>query len=304
VLADSGASTGNVTAESLAPHVTARTRALVVTHLFGEPCDMGPVRQLARRHGLAVIEDCSHAHGARFADGSGVGTVGDVAIYSVGGVKAVSGGLGGLLLTDDEDMFDIACLLSAFKQRSRSSIRRPGVRALADTGLGGNLRMSPVAAVLALSHLVVATKQANAAALERALTVPGELTPVPTDPRGDRGARYGVHLSLDSATSGVGRDALVVALTRAGLQVTAPRTRLLHRSSLFRGARPPRSGYPDRLWYRHFRYPADAFPVASALHDSWLALPATRLHGEAANLVAGYRRRFGPAWAALTCRAR
>lgn len=292
VLVDSGDPTGNVTVDSLRPHLTERTRAIVVTHLFGEPCDLDEIGAWARQHDLAVIEDCSHAHGARLADGRGVGTQADIAVYSIGGVKAVSGGLGGLLLTDDETVYDLGCLLSSFKQRSRASIRRPEVAALADVGLGGNLRISPIAAVLALSHLtaldeLVARKQANAARLERAVCVIPGLRPVPTAEGTNRGGRYGVHLRYDAADERC-RDGLLEAMTELGAPLTAPKTRLLHRSSMFAGQRPPRSPYPEALWQRYFSFDPDAFPVASALHDSWIALPATLLHGDVDRLVEAY----------------
>lgn len=292
VLADSGVASGNVTIESLSPHLTEKTRAVVVTHLFGEPCDMDAIVSWARQHGVAVVEDCSHAHGARQPDGRWVGTQADIAVYSIGGVKAVSGGLGGLLLTDDETVYDLACLLSSFKQRSRMSIRRPEVAALADVGLGGNLRISPVAAVLAMSHLacldeLVARKQANATCLEEAFGVVPGLVPVATREGVNRGGRYGVHLTYDSPDERT-RDALVDALTSLGAPVTEPKTRLLHRSSLFAGQRPPRSPYTKALWSQYFSYRRDDFPVASHLHDSWVALPATRLHGDVDRLVERY----------------
>lgn len=305
VLADAGTDTGNVTVESLSPHVTPRTRAVLVTHLFGEPCDLGTIVPWAARHGLATIEDCSHAHGSRHTDGTGVGTKADIAVYSIGGVKTVSGGLGGLLLTDDETTYDLGCLLTSFKQRSRATVRRPELAALADVGLGGNMRISPIAAVLATSHLedldaIVRTKQRNARRLENALTgLPG-LTVAAGTPGADPGGRYGVHLRYDAARTGMSRDHVALELQRLGAKITEPKTRLLHRSSLFAGARPPRSPYPEELWRRHFTFARDDFPVASRLHDSLLALPATYLYGPGGDLADGYRAIAERVWEAAS----
>jgi len=62
VFADVDARTGNVTAETIAPCLSERTRAIVVTHLFGNPCDMGPILALADERGIPVIEDCAQAY--------------------------------------------------------------------------------------------------------------------------------------------------------------------------------------------------------------------------------------------------
>lgn len=302
ILADSGDATGNATAQTIAPLMTARTRAIVITHLFGEPVDIEPVQELARRHGVAVIEDCSHAHGACSVTGRQVGTCGDVAVYSIGGLKPVSGGLGGVLLTDNEDVYDTACLLSSFKQRSSLTIRRAEVARLADVGLGGNLRISPVAAVLAKSHLdrlpgIVATKQRNARVLEDALSELRGVRHVATAPGADRGGRYGVHVAYAQDATGVPRSALLERLVARGLRVKPPRTQLLHRSSLFQGHRPPRDMYDDDVWRRAFSYSHNDFPVASSLHDSWIELPGTRLHGDADDLIDVYVRVWTETWA-------
>ncbi|WP_322770696.1 DegT/DnrJ/EryC1/StrS family aminotransferase, partial [Frankia sp. Cr1] len=121
ILVDAGDDTGNLDRARIEPALTARTRAIVVTHLFGHPCDMLPIAELARSRGLTLIEDCSHAHGST-ERGRRVGTWGDAAVFSVGGRKMVSGGMGGMLLTDSSPIFELACLASAPKQRSLVSV--------------------------------------------------------------------------------------------------------------------------------------------------------------------------------------
>ena len=80
VLADVDADSGNVTAETIAAVLTPRTRAIVVVHLGGWPCEMEPIVALARREGVAVIEDCAQAHGATY-HGRPVGSFGDAAAF-------------------------------------------------------------------------------------------------------------------------------------------------------------------------------------------------------------------------------
>ena len=123
VMCDSGDATGNVTVETLAARASKRTRAVVVTHLWGHPCDMTQIEQWADDNGLVVIEDCSHAHGATW-DGRPVGSFGRCAVFSVGTHKPVSGGLGGILVTDDPELQSLASLLGHPNQRSRASVSR------------------------------------------------------------------------------------------------------------------------------------------------------------------------------------
>jgi dTDP-4-amino-4,6-dideoxygalactose transaminase len=101
VFADVDPRTYNVTAAAIEPCLGPRTRAIVVTHLFGNPCDMADVLALAREHHLPVIEDCAQAYLARY-DGRPVGTLGSVGCFSLQQGKHVTTGEGGLVVTDDD----------------------------------------------------------------------------------------------------------------------------------------------------------------------------------------------------------
>ena len=81
VFADVQARTGNLDPETLLGKITPRTKAILPTHLFGLPADMGPIVDIAKEHGLKVIEDCDMAIGARY-HGQTVGGIGDVATLS------------------------------------------------------------------------------------------------------------------------------------------------------------------------------------------------------------------------------
>jgi len=100
IFADVDPDTYNVTAETIAGRITSRTRAIMVTHLFGNPCDMDPILALAGRHGLPVIEDCSQAYFAEYR-GRRVGTLGAVGCFSLQQGKHMTCGEGGLVVTDD-----------------------------------------------------------------------------------------------------------------------------------------------------------------------------------------------------------
>lgn len=101
VFADVEAGSLNVTAETIAPRITSRTRAIIVTHLFGCPVDMGPIMELAAKHGLPVIEDAAQAFLAE-SQGSSVGTVGAIGCFSFQQGKHMTSGEGGIVVTADE----------------------------------------------------------------------------------------------------------------------------------------------------------------------------------------------------------
>jgi perosamine synthetase len=103
VFADVDPATCNLTAASVAAQISSRTRGIVVTHLFGRPCDMAEIMEVARAHNLPVIEDCAQAFGA-VSGGQAVGTIGCVGCFSLQQGKHITTGEGGLVVTDDESL--------------------------------------------------------------------------------------------------------------------------------------------------------------------------------------------------------
>ena len=103
IYADVEARIPNIDIQSVRQRLSARTRAVIVQHTFGYPIDMRPFLALAREHGFALIEDCTHALGARY-DGRLVGTFGDAAFYSFEQSKVISTGQGGSAYSEDESI--------------------------------------------------------------------------------------------------------------------------------------------------------------------------------------------------------
>jgi dTDP-4-amino-4,6-dideoxygalactose transaminase len=100
VFADVDPQTGNVTAETIARCLSPRTRAIIVTHLFGNPCDMSGIMDLARSRNLPVIEDCAQAFLAKH-QGRTVGTFGMAGCFSLQQGKHITTGEGGVVVSDD-----------------------------------------------------------------------------------------------------------------------------------------------------------------------------------------------------------
>lgn len=105
IFADVDCDSGNLSAETIRPVLTGRTRAIIVVHLGGYPADMDPIVELARARGIKVIEDCAQAHGARYKDRS-VGAIGDIGAWSFCQDKIMTtGGEGGMVTVNDEQLW-------------------------------------------------------------------------------------------------------------------------------------------------------------------------------------------------------
>ena len=155
VFADVDLSSGNMTAQSIAAKITARTKAVIPVHLAGWPADMADIMAVAEAHGLRVIEDCAQAHGA-VIDGEPVGSFGDAAAFSFCQDKIITtGGEGGLVVFKDLDAYEWAW---SFKdhgkslRKIRSPAPEPGFRWLHDR-VGTNWRMLEISAAIGLLQL-------------------------------------------------------------------------------------------------------------------------------------------------------
>ncbi len=105
VFADIDADTQNIEAHTIAPVITAKTKAIVVVHLGGMPADMDAIMALAAEHNLYVIEDCAQAHGAKYK-GRSVGSIGHISAWSFCQDKIMTtGGEGGMVTTNDEQLW-------------------------------------------------------------------------------------------------------------------------------------------------------------------------------------------------------
>lgn len=126
------------------PAITARTKAIIPVHLYGHPCDMDAIMDVAQRHKLLVIEDAAEAHGAEYK-GKKVGSFGDVACFSFFGNKIITTGEGGMCLTNDERLAERMRIL-------RDHGMNPGKRYWYDF-IGFNYRMTNLQAAVGVAQV-------------------------------------------------------------------------------------------------------------------------------------------------------
>ena len=187
------------------------------------------------KYGLALIEDCSHAHGATW-DGTPIGTFGDVAAFSLGSTKMVSGGTAGIFVTRNQRIFERALVFGQPKHRAKMQIQDKTLQSYLRTGLGANLRGTPIAAALAMDHLerlpsTISIKNQNISKLSTALNryLP-DLKPPVRFSQFDSGTWYKFHCSWINHS--IPADLILRALQAEGVLVSRP-SRPLHRELLF-----------------------------------------------------------------------
>lgn len=105
VFVDVEPSTWNIDPARIEEKITVRTKAVMPVSIFGNPCDMDPIREIARRHNLHVIEDAAEAHGAEYK-GKKTGALADITAFSFFANKNLTTGEGGMVLTDDKELAD------------------------------------------------------------------------------------------------------------------------------------------------------------------------------------------------------
>ena len=110
IFIDSSSETFNLDVSLLKRRITKKTKAILATHIYGQPCDMDPIMEVASDHGLMVIEDCAHACGAEYK-GRKVGSIGDIGVFSFALGKNMPCFGGGVLITDSDRIHSKARML-------------------------------------------------------------------------------------------------------------------------------------------------------------------------------------------------
>ncbi|MDL2342994.1 DegT/DnrJ/EryC1/StrS family aminotransferase [Deinococcus sp. MIMF12] len=225
VVADVDADSGNLTAETIRSLITPKTRAIIPVHLAGWPCDMDPIMELAREHGLVVIEDCAQAHGA-FYKGRPVGSIGHAGAFSFCQDKIMTtGGEGGLLALNDTEVWKKAW---AFKDHGKSydavyeREHPPGFRWLHES-FGTNWRMLEVQAAIGRIQLRklpdwIMRRQANASVLNERLAHHQALRlTLPEEGISHAYYKYYVYVRPEQLLDGWDRDRIMTEITTRGV---------------------------------------------------------------------------------------
>ncbi len=272
VFADVDPDSGNLSATTIAPMISTRTRAIIPVHLAGWPCDMDNIVELAKSvggtahgsRGLAVIEDCAQAHGARIGDRA-VGSIGDVGAWSFCQDKIMTtGGEGGMVTTNDAALWS---RMWSFKDHGKSfdavyhREHAPGFRWLHES-IGTNWRMLEMQAAIGriqLARMAAWTERRTqiARAFAEMLRRFPDLVRVPLPKAGVTHAFYRLYayVNADALAPGWSRDRIVAACTERGVPLFQGSCSEVYREKAF-----------DRTGWR----PAQPLAVAAALGETSL----------------------------------
>lgn len=144
---------GNIDPKAVEELITSKTKALVITHMWGIPCDMDELMDICARHNLLLLEDSSHAHGATW-DGKIIGSFTDGSAWSFQGKKILTAGEGGFFATKHRRMYERAVLIGHFNKRAKKEVHDDDLKDFAITGTGLNLRMHPLGAAIVLPQML------------------------------------------------------------------------------------------------------------------------------------------------------
>lgn len=249
VFADVDRDTQNLSAATVAPRITPRTRAVIPVHLGGMPCDMAGLMDLAAAHGLSVIEDCAQAHGARYR-GRSVGSIGHIGAWSFCQDKIMTtGGEGGMVTTADRELWS---RMWSYKDHGKSwsavyeRAHEPGFRWLHES-FGTNGRMLEMQSVIGRIQLAgladsVSRRQANASAIWEAGRRLSALR-VPEIPAWAEHAAYRAYVFVEpgALASGWTRDRVVAEIVERGVPCYTGSCSEIYLEKAFdgTGVRPP-----------------------------------------------------------------
>jgi perosamine synthetase len=300
VFADIDPVTFNLDPESVRANITPRTAAIMPVHLHGQPCDMDSICALARKHGLAVVEDGAQAQGATY-HGRPVGSIGDMTAFSLQYTKTLpTCGEGGMLTTDNEDLATKARMTREFGE-----VIVPGQpRDYTSYRLGWNAKLSSVQAAFSLSQLDrfgSYAKQRNAnvtAFLDRLSALPGLIVPAPAP--GTEHSWYMLRFRVDpgaAGLSGVSPERFRVAIHRLlraeGVPISRYQKLTLPQQTVFSDRVGFGGGYP---WAAGDPGPATDCPVAEAVIADSLTLQKRHLNPEAGPALQRYADGFEKVW--------
>jgi perosamine synthetase len=234
VFVDVRPDTFNIDPDLIEEAVTDRTRAIIPVHLNGLAAEMGPVLEIARGHGLAVVEDACQAHGGTWR-GRSLGTIGEAGCFSFFEDKVITTGEGGMMLTDDPDLYERARCQRSYGEELVTGI---GDRKYEHVMPGFNYRLGALAAALGLNQLerldgMVEKRNRNARFLrERLRGVPGIIPPEEVE--GCRHAYYKFVCRIDPGVLDVDVPTLVEAIEAEGVAATPRYPKPLPLQKVFR----------------------------------------------------------------------
>jgi len=277
VLADCEPDTGNIDPESIEKKIGKKTKALIITHLCGHPCEMDKILKIIKKYKIFLIEDCSHAHGSTYK-GIKVGNFGDIGCFSLDNNKLLAAGEGGILVTDNRKFFEKALLLSDFGPRIKNEIRFKNYKKYNETGLGFKHRIHPASAAIANNELkkinfYIKRRHRMLNYLSSEIKKIIGMSPPITRKFANRGAYYGYRPFYDrKKLNNISIDNFIKILQAEGMEVRRSSHSPLHLLPLF-SKKKNGAYFLHKKYDRYKNYKNGDLPKCEKFYNSTLSLP-------------------------------
>ncbi len=262
--------------------ISERTRAIVVVHYAAYPADMDPILEIARGHGIKVIEDPSHAHGARYK-GRLVGTMGDVAGFSLMSGKSLACGEGGIMITNDRRVYERALAFGHYARHGEITLTDIASGAGVPWG-GHKYRMHQLTS--AMARVQLRNYAQEMAEIDRAMNyfwdllagVPGLGDHRPKGEGMTKGGWYAAHgLYRAQELGGLSITRFCQAVSAEGAACSPGCNKALHLHPLFNTLDVYRQGRPTRIANLppgvDVRQPPGSLPVTEGIQNKTFHAP-------------------------------
>ncbi len=262
--------------------INERTKAIIVVHYCGYPCDMDPIMEIAERYGLKVIEDASHAHGGHYK-GRLIGTIGHVTAMSCMSGKALPIGEGGMLMTNDQEIYQRAVAWGHYARHEEIK-DNPQLAPFVGVPFGGvKHRMNQLSSAVGrvqLRHYAERLEQIQKAMnyfWDQLEDVPGiKAHRPPKDSGSDNGGWYAARgLYRPEELDGLPISRFIEALQAEGVGTSAGTNFPLHLHPVFTKLDIYDEGKPTRISTipEGIRQPEGSLPVSESIHERTMSIP-------------------------------
>ncbi len=252
VFVDVDSETYNIDPKKIQRAITKKTKAILVVHIFGQACDMAPIKKIAKKHNLKIIEDACESILATYR-GKQVGTFGSAAVFAFYPNKQITTGEGGMVVTDSKKDYELYCSL-------RNQGRSMNMQWLDHKYLGYNYRMNELNAALGIAQLekidwLISQRIIIAGGYQKYLAKHSDLIKLPATAKNNRHTWFVYVVQILSKK--VNRDKLIDQLSKQGI-ATKPYLPSIHLFDFYR---------------QQFGYKKGDFPISEQISNRSLALP-------------------------------
>ena len=272
VFAESDPETLNIDPKSIKKLITPKTKAIVIVHLCGLPCEMDEIMSIAREHNIKVIEDCAHCHDAEYK-GRKTGVIGDIGCFSYQATKLMPGIEGGMMITNNREYYERAVALGHY-ERLPGLPEDSGYKKYRHTCFGYKYRLHPLSAAI-LRPQLKKYDQLNKQREENLELLTSELDKIKgveviKTPDNMKRNFYCYRLKyIPEELGGLEIDKFIAALQAEGLDVGKERYVLMHQQPAFN---EENNGFPWAIKNKVIPEPV-SMPATERLYGQLLSLP-------------------------------